>query len=144
MANKKTNKAEVMIKKSAVFIANKMGASQESLAVAEGVSQRAISNWVSEIDDFMINTPQFQTIPDRLAGMIPSSLDTLEHRLKKHDLNAARDVWKMIGILYDRSKNEHTFNLGARSGEDLNKELEKLVGKGLRPVEVKEGTSETG
>lgn len=124
------NKKGVTPEKIVAYVETKAGQSQSKVAAKLNKGQATICRWVGEVEDYLRQCPEYQEIAPRLAQMIPSALDVYDKNLGGYgkdgnDLNAARDVMKMIGVFIDRSKSDNLHRFDG-SDADLAKQLDEL------------------
>mgnify|MGYP000942091966 CR=1 FL=1 len=136
MSNSDENKPiDVTPEKAIAWIANKLGKkSQKQVATEIGVSPRTAFTYIHDFDEYIKQSPEYQAIAPSIAKMIPKALGAYDKALDNTDergnvdsvaAKTADNVFKMIGILIDRSKNEH--NIINQSDEDLARQLQELI-----------------
>ena len=124
--DKQYNKKGITPEKIIAYIESKTRKSQAKIGKQMGVSQRTISNWVGDVEEYVKQSDQYQQIGPRLCEMIPAALDNYDFNLNANELAAARDVLKMVGIYVDNRKIE--INDNTRSDGELLDELGGIFG----------------
>lgn len=126
--NKKSreyHKKGVTPRKLVAYLESRAGKSQQKVGDEFGVTQKTVSRWTGEIEEYIKQCPEYQNAPAKIAEMIPSAFLVYENRLKDNDLNAARDVLKMAVIFVDRKQIETSDS--NKSDDDLWAELKELA-----------------
>jgi len=91
------------------FVANKSGQTQRVIGEELGKTQRTVSKYVHEVEEYIKRSPEYKKIGPQLAAMIPDALAVYWRNLKSvpkqgsSDLLAARDIMKYAGLGKDKT-----------------------------------------
>jgi len=140
--DKRYEKDGVTPSKIIAFFESKAGKSQAEIGTELGVSQKTISRWTGEIEEFIKQSPQYQQAAPKIAEMIPRALMVYANKLELDDLTAARDVLKMATIFVERRQVDQKSDLNI-STDDLWDELRGLVGSESDPKPDESGSNES-
>lgn len=139
--DKRYEKDGVTPSKIVAFFESKKGKSQVEIGKELGVSQKTISRWTGEIEEFIKQSPQYQAAAPKIAEMIPRALLVYANKLELDDISAARDVLKMAVIFVERRQLEKSdLNI---STNDLWDELRGLIGSESDPKPDESGSNES-
>jgi predicted transcriptional regulator len=91
------------------FVANKSGKSQRVIGEELGKTQRTVSKYILEVEEYIKQSPEYQELGPQLAAMIPAAVAVYWRNLKEapeqgsSDLQAARDIMKYAGLGKEKS-----------------------------------------
>jgi len=108
---KRRPKKGVTPRKILAYVEHKSGKSQEKVAQELGVTQKSVSNWTQEVEEYLRQCPEYAEIGPRIAKMIPEALRVYDKTLKQNDLRAAQDVLQKYLGLAKEKKGDTTTNI---------------------------------
>jgi len=117
------------------FVAHKSGRSQRAIGEDMGKTQRTVSKYVVEVEDYIKKSPEYQELGPQLAAMIPEALAVYWRNLREipeqgsSDLQAARDIMKYAGLGKEKSGDVNVnvnVDLEKKRAENQKRGLEQL------------------